>query len=112
MFAWHPIDGTEGFIIDVPTHLSTMVASGLLVFKVLNESGEHLVCLDTRKGRRIIQPGDKTVTTSSMNIGREDVLWDEADSKAVTQQSNGETVQYCRQDRRDVSRQPRRRSSD
>jgi hypothetical protein len=38
-----------GFSIDVPVHLSTMLASGFIVLKVLSTEGEHLICLDARK---------------------------------------------------------------
>jgi hypothetical protein len=38
------------FSIDVPTKLSTMLASGFIVLKVVNEDGEHLICIDVRKG--------------------------------------------------------------
>lgn len=38
------------FAIDEPVHLSTMLASGFVLLKVLNEKGEHLICMDVRKG--------------------------------------------------------------
>ena len=43
-------NGPGGFAIDEPVHLSTMLASGFVVLKVLNEKGEHLICMDLRKG--------------------------------------------------------------
>lgn len=43
-------EGSNGFSIDEPVQLSTMLASGFIILKVLNEYGEHLVCLDVRKG--------------------------------------------------------------
>jgi hypothetical protein len=43
-------EGTDGFSIDVPVQLSTMLASGFIVLKVVNETGEHLICEDIRKG--------------------------------------------------------------
>ncbi|ERF72635.1 hypothetical protein EPUS_05689 [Endocarpon pusillum Z07020] len=43
-------DSAEGFSIDVPVKLSTMLASGFIVLKVLGDSGEHLLILDARKG--------------------------------------------------------------
>jgi hypothetical protein len=46
-----------GFSIDEPVFLSTMIASGFIILKVLNEKGEHLVCMDVRKG----SPGDTPV---------------------------------------------------
>jgi hypothetical protein len=42
-------DGSRGFSIDEPTHTSTMLASGFIVLKAVNEFGEHLVSLDVRK---------------------------------------------------------------
>ncbi|EXJ91829.1 hypothetical protein A1O3_00379 [Capronia epimyces CBS 606.96] len=45
-------EDVSGFTIDEPTHISTMLASGFVVLKVLNEFGEHLVCLDVRKGTK------------------------------------------------------------
>jgi len=44
--------GTDGFSIDVPVKLSTMLASGFIMLKVINEKGEHLICEDVRKGSR------------------------------------------------------------
>ncbi len=40
----------DGFSIDEPVHLSTMLASGFVVLKVPNEKGEHLIFIDVRKG--------------------------------------------------------------
>jgi len=40
----------DGFSIDEPVDLSTMLTSGFVVLKVLSEKGEHLICLDVRKG--------------------------------------------------------------
>ena len=42
--------GGRGFAIDEPVQLLTMLASGFVVLKVVNERGEHLLCLDVRKG--------------------------------------------------------------
>jgi len=39
-----------GFAIDEPPSLSTMLHSGFVVLKVANEKGEHLICMDVRKG--------------------------------------------------------------
>jgi hypothetical protein len=43
-------EGPDGFSIDVPVKLSTMLASGFIMLKVINEKGEHLICEDVRKG--------------------------------------------------------------
>lgn len=40
----------QGFSIDVPVHLITMLTSGFVVLKARNSSGEHLICIDGRKG--------------------------------------------------------------
>ena len=45
-------EGPDGFSIDVAVKLSTMLASGFIVLKVINEKGEHLICEDVRKGSR------------------------------------------------------------
>ena len=42
--------GSAGFSIDVPIQLSTMLASGFVLLKVLSVKGERLICLDVRKG--------------------------------------------------------------
>ncbi|KAK8071383.1 hypothetical protein PG997_011586 [Apiospora hydei] len=41
---------TGGFAIDKPIDLWTMMAAGFIVLKVLNAQGEHLICIDGRKG--------------------------------------------------------------
>jgi hypothetical protein len=55
MFARHS-KYSDGFSIDEAAELSTMLASGFLILKVLNEFGEHLICLDIRKGARAARP--------------------------------------------------------
>lgn len=40
---------SEGFAIDEPVQLSTMLASGFVILKVASHHGEHLICLDARK---------------------------------------------------------------
>jgi hypothetical protein len=44
--------GSDGFAIDEAVQISTMLASGFIILKVLNEFGEHLICLDIRKGSK------------------------------------------------------------
>ena len=45
-----PAEGTSsGFSINHPVHLTTMLASGFVILKVLSIEGEHLICLDARK---------------------------------------------------------------
>ena len=42
-------ENQEGFSIDVPVQLSTLLASGFVILKVLSDEGEHLILLDARK---------------------------------------------------------------
>ncbi|KAK0109762.1 hypothetical protein ONS95_002438 [Cadophora gregata] len=49
MFDRRAESGSEGFSIDVPIQLSTMIASGFVILKVLSVKGERLICLDVRK---------------------------------------------------------------
>ena len=68
------LEDVKGFVIDVPVHLSTMLASGYLIFKVLNEKGEHLICIDVRVGVRGITSRSIENYKASMDIGRDDDL--------------------------------------
>jgi hypothetical protein len=43
-------EGGSGFSINEPVKLSTMLASGFIVFKVANHTGEHMICADVREG--------------------------------------------------------------
>jgi hypothetical protein len=46
-----PTVGTrQGFSIDEPSHIHTLLASGIAVLKVRDKAGEHLVCIDGRRG--------------------------------------------------------------
>ncbi|KAK6364505.1 hypothetical protein LTS17_012128 [Exophiala oligosperma] len=45
--------GSDGFSIDVPAQLSTMLVSGFIILKVLSSTGEHLITLDVRKGTEL-----------------------------------------------------------
>jgi hypothetical protein len=49
MYVRRSINGDSGFAINRSAHISTMMASGYVIVKVLNLFGEHLVCLDIRK---------------------------------------------------------------
>jgi hypothetical protein len=40
----------QGFSIDEPLHVYTMLASGIVPLKVRDGHGEHLICIDGRKG--------------------------------------------------------------
>jgi hypothetical protein len=80
MFGRKTTETGSGFSIDSPVHLSTMLASGFIVLKVINELGEHLICEDVRKGAsaRLIPSGEDQEYISYMDIGK-DVLGDELD---------------------------------
>ena len=45
-------EGSNGFAVDEAVQISTMLASGFVILKVLNEFGEHLICLDVRIGSK------------------------------------------------------------
>lgn len=49
MFTRRVSEGS-GFIINKPIHNSIMAASGFLMLKVLNVSGEHILLLDATSG--------------------------------------------------------------
>jgi len=73
-------DDSNGFAIDEAVDLSTMIASGFVILKVLNEFGEHLICLDIRRGTQSQQPekglwGDYL---ACMDIGK-DIMFDTLD---------------------------------
>src|SRR5277367_1502261 len=72
MFSRKAEDKT-GFAIDEATRLSTMLASGYILLKVLNEHGEHLICLDIRKGSKGEGPlkGETGRFLSCMDIGKD-----------------------------------------
>ncbi|KAF2660314.1 hypothetical protein K491DRAFT_711818 [Lophiostoma macrostomum CBS 122681] len=49
MFRKNKSETGDGFAIDTPARLSTMLASGFIVLKVLSDHGDHLLVLDARK---------------------------------------------------------------
>ena len=67
-------EGTRGFSIDVPVQLLTMLASGFVVLKVVNEKGEHLMCLDVRKG---VEGVGTTALEDDQNLSCMDIGKDE-----------------------------------
>ena len=74
MFGRRSEDG-GGFAIDEPTGLITMLASGFVVLKVVNEKGEHLICLEVRKGVdgvAILTNADDS-SAAALNIGKDDL---------------------------------------
>lgn len=64
---------TGGFAIDVPVDHSTMLASGFILLKVLNDKGEHLICVDVRKGTESAgyAKRDKDMFLSCMNVEKD-----------------------------------------
>jgi hypothetical protein len=70
-------EDSSGFTIDEPTHISTMLASGFIILKVLNEFGEHLVCLDVRKGKKGEAPWlrDEREYLACMDLDSEADYW-------------------------------------
>ena len=80
-------EDTHGFSIDVPVQLLTMLASGFVVLKVVNEKGEHLLCLDVRKGvdgvGTIVLENDEYL--SCMDIGKDELqtAFDDRASKSA-----------------------------
>ena len=65
----------HGFSIDVPVQLLTMLASGFVVLKVVNEKGEHLLCLDVRKGVEGVGTSalENDQNLSCMDIGKDEM---------------------------------------
>ena len=63
-----------GLVVDEPVQLSTMLASGFVIFKVLSEQGEHLICIDVRKGAnsRQIVSGEIKEYLVCMDVGQEE----------------------------------------
>ncbi|OBT58635.1 hypothetical protein VE04_01227 [Pseudogymnoascus sp. 24MN13] len=69
------VPGTEGFSIDVPSQLSTLLASGFIVLKVLSLNGEHLIILDVRKGTTVdyaVHEGVSREYLSCLDLGKRD----------------------------------------
>lgn len=71
-----------GFSIDEPVQLSTMLASGFVVLKVLNEKGEHLICIDVRKGSNwdIAIKNESAKVLACLDMGKEDLSCEDTDS--------------------------------
>jgi hypothetical protein len=80
---------SEGFAIDEPVQLSTMLASGFVILKVISYHGEHLICLDARKGN------DLDYANSEASVSMKYL--------SCLEMSNGEAEEF-------VSRRPNRTS--
>ena len=72
-------EGAEGFSIDEPLKLSTMLASGFIVLKVRNETGEHLICADIRKGTGF---GQFVVDSKEKYLAYKDLDSEESDEQS------------------------------
>jgi hypothetical protein len=77
-------EGSEGFSIDEPLKLSTMLASGFIVLKVRNETGEHLICADIRKGTNF---GQFAVDTKEKYLAYKDIAAEESDEESEDDKS-------------------------
>ncbi len=68
-------EDARGFAIDEPVQLLTMLASGFVILKVINEKGEHLLCLDVRKGVEgvgtLANEDDKVL--SCLDVGKDEL---------------------------------------
>ena len=84
-------NGTNGFSIDVPVQLSTMLASRFIVLKVVNEKDEHLICKDIRKGAppQVVSINQRGVFLAYMDVGKDALEEDsdEANCKEVREES-------------------------
>ena len=84
-------DDANAFAIDEAVELSTMLASGFVLLKVLNEFGEHLICLDVRKGTSGQAP-EKGVWgefLACLDIGK-DIMYDTLDQPQEQEDSQDE----------------------
>jgi hypothetical protein len=84
-------EGSGGFSIDVPVQLSTMLASGFIVLKVVNTMGEHLICEDVRMGApaRAIMGSPAREYVSYMDLGK-DALENELQEADGTKEENSQ----------------------
>lgn len=84
--------GSGGFSIDESVHLSTMIASGFVIFKVLNEKGEHLICIDVRKGASGKAPtrGEDDTFLAYLDIGK-DAIQEDTEDASIRGNENTDT---------------------
>lgn len=90
----------DGFVINEPAQLSTMLASGFLIFKVLNEKGEHLICLDVRKNAKQIIGRETAEYNACMDIGQ-DLIEEEEEGKSDQTAPSSKKKTRGRQERTD-----------
>jgi hypothetical protein len=93
-------NGTNGFSIDVPVQLSTMLASGFIVLKVVSVKGEHLICKDIRKGAppHVVRIDERGKFLAYMDVGKDALEEDsdEADCKEVRKVSKSANLRTGR----------------
>ena len=75
--------GSEGFSIDVPIALRTMLDSGFVTLQVLSEKGEHVVVLDARKEAGLDYASTSTSTSTYLSCLDPPKLDDESDEPEV-----------------------------
>jgi hypothetical protein len=71
---------SQGFSIDEPSNVHTLLASGIVVLKVRDGSGEHLICIGGRKGQWDMSMGGekaKWMTCPNFNSEQLEALFDE-----------------------------------
>ncbi|KAL6718971.1 hypothetical protein ACLMJK_003206 [Lecanora helva] len=75
MFSRKSENSGVGFAIDESVRLVTMLASGFVILKVVNEMGEHLLCVDVRKGVEGVGTLKNSYEKSlaCMDIGRDEL---------------------------------------
>ena len=75
MFSRKSEKSGAGFAVDESVRLPTMLASGFVLLKVVNEMGEHLICIDVRKGVQGVgtlkQTNEKPL--ACIDIGRDEL---------------------------------------
>ncbi|KAI9709904.1 MAG: hypothetical protein M1820_002981 [Bogoriella megaspora] len=85
--------GLDGFSINTPVKLSTMLASGFIVFKIADENGEHLICGDVRKGTEVgefeADSREKSLGYKNLDIDASD---ETSDDETSSQYSNERAV--------------------
>jgi hypothetical protein len=60
LFLRTALESADGFAIDYPLKLPTLLACGFLVFMVASEDGVHLICIGGKKRNESIHCGSKT----------------------------------------------------
>jgi hypothetical protein len=83
-----------GFSIDVPLNIYTMLASGIVPLKVRDHTGEHLICIDGRKGKwDRAQGGRRARWMTCRNFNSED-LEDQSEDHSLKEVHRLERVRF------------------